>query len=164
MCRRTSRRNVALLTDDLKVGSLGHVALREGDLVAPGLPRLGDHIGVGHGAPEVSVGLIVGPVVPRHLLLGHAQAELRDVRPCAVAAAVRDGPGRTMLAASTMQNHERHIEEHLLRAFEELAIADIMRPTSPRGASRRDSEAARSSPLILPGRPPDADQGWVSVG
>jgi integrase len=30
------------------------------------------------------------------------------------------------LAASTMQNYRRHIEEHLLPAFEEMAVADIL--------------------------------------
>jgi integrase len=31
------------------------------------------------------------------------------------------------LAASTMQNYRRHIEEHLLAAFEEVAVGDILR-------------------------------------
>ena len=30
------------------------------------------------------------------------------------------------LAASTMQNYRRHIEEHLLPTFEDMAVADIM--------------------------------------
>jgi integrase len=38
---------------------------------------------------------------------------------------VNDWYARQDLAASTMQNYRRHIEEHLLPAFEELAVAEV---------------------------------------
>jgi Phage integrase, N-terminal SAM-like domain len=44
------------------------------------------------------------------------------------------------LAASTMQNYRRHIEQHLLPTFENVAVSDIRRrtlPTGKAGARRR---------------------------
>ena len=62
MCTSTSRRT-SLLPDHTKIGGLGHEPLGERDLGPPGVPRLGDHLGVGDRPIEVPVGVGVGGVV-----------------------------------------------------------------------------------------------------
>lgn len=69
--------HVAPFADDVEVGRLRHVSLRECDLGAPCVPRLCDNLGVGHRAVEVPVGVGVGSEVPRYVLPGHPQPEPR---------------------------------------------------------------------------------------
>jgi len=45
---------VAVPAGEVQTGGLGHEAFGEGDFAAPGLPGLGDDLGVGHRAVEVS--------------------------------------------------------------------------------------------------------------
>jgi hypothetical protein len=54
---------VPLLPDHTEIGGLGHEPLGERDLGPPGVPRLGDHLGVGDRPIEVPVG--AGGVVRR---------------------------------------------------------------------------------------------------
>jgi len=53
---------------NLEIRRLSHEPVREGDLIAPEPPRLGDHGRVGYGAVEVTVGVVLGAKQPRRLL------------------------------------------------------------------------------------------------
>src|ERR671910_38367 len=77
MCTSTSRRTSPRFPTTSRSWCLSNILLRERDLGPPSVPCLGDNAGVGHGASEISVGVGVGPEMPRHVPPGHPQPEPR---------------------------------------------------------------------------------------
>ena len=61
----------AVLAGDVQIGCVGNELLREVDLGTPVVPGFLDNGGIGHGAVEVLVRLVVREVDPAQVLAGH---------------------------------------------------------------------------------------------